>query len=84
MTKSGKIVDDGAPNQVLLKTSGSAKLSFNGELLDIVAADVIYIAVVAIGQQIVEVVLSKNEAKDLHIGQQVNISTKAFAPVLHS
>ncbi|MEN4046615.1 ATP-binding cassette domain-containing protein [Sulfurimonas sp. NWX367] len=80
--QNGKIINDGAPKEVLLKTQGSQKFSFEGELLDIKKADVIYIAVVAIGQQLVEVVVSSTEAKNLQIGQSVRLSTKAFAPTV--
>ncbi|UCN00045.1 ATP-binding cassette domain-containing protein [Sulfurimonas sp. SWIR-19] len=82
MLQNGKIINDGAPKEVLLKTQGSQKFSFEGELLDIKKADVIYIAVVAIGQQLVEVVVSSTEAKNLQIGQSVRLSTKAFAPTV--
>ncbi|KIM13173.1 MAG: GTPase [Sulfurovum sp. FS08-3] len=78
----GKIINDGTPKDILLKTSGSAKFSFEGELLDIVQVDVIYVAIVAIGQQLVEVVVSDDEAKALEIGQSVSVSTKAFTPRL--
>lgn len=76
----GKIINDGTPKDVLLKTSGSQKFSFEGELLDIVKVDVIYIAIISIGQQLVEVVISELEAKNLQIGQVVHVSTKAFSP----
>lgn len=76
----GRIVNDGTPKEVLLKTSGSQKFSFEGELLDIVKVDVIYIAIVSIGQQLVEVVVTQEEVKRLEIGQRVTVSTKAFAP----
>ncbi len=78
----GKIKVFGKPKDILLKTSGSQKLSFEGELLDIVKTDVIYIAVVAIGQQIVEVVLSEGETKGLRVGEQVRVSAKAFTPII--
>ncbi len=77
---NGKILNDGTPKDVLLKTSGSAKFSFEGELLDIVKVDVINIAIVSIGQQLVEVVVSSEEVKELVIGESVIISTKAFTP----
>jgi len=77
-----KIINDGEPNKILLKTNGSQKFSFEGELLDIKKVDVIYIAVIAIGQQLVEVVISKDEANLLNIGQTVRVGTKAFAPVI--
>ncbi len=78
----GEIIKDGLAKDVLLKTSGSAKFSFEGELLDIKKVDVIYIAIVAIGQQLVEVIISSDEAKTLIIGQKVTVSTKAFSPML--
>ena len=80
--KDGKIIDDGLPKDILLKTQGSQKFSFEGEILDIIKVDVINIAIVAIGQQIVEVVLSHDEARKLQIGQKVNVSTKAFSPTI--
>jgi len=78
----GKIINDGKPKEVLLKTQGSQKFSFEGELLDITKVDVIYVAIVSIGQQLVEVVVSSDEAKNLKIGQSVSVSTKAFAPMI--
>ncbi len=80
--QDGKVIRQASPKEALLQTSGSQKFSLRGELLDIIQADVIYIAVVAIGQQIVEVVLDEVEAATLKIGQQVQVSTKAFAPSL--
>ena len=80
--KDGKIIDDGLPKDILLKTQGSQKFSFEGVLLDIIKVDVINIAIVAIGQQIVEVVISNIEAQNLIIGEKVNVSTKAFSPTI--
>ncbi len=80
--EEGKIINDGSPKEVLLKTQGSQKFSFEGELLDISKVDVIYVAIVSIGQQLVEVVISSHEAEKLKIGQKVTVSTKAFAPMI--
>ncbi len=80
--ESGHIVHDGTPKTVLLQTSGSQKFAFEGELLEIQRVDVIAIAVVAIGQQLVEVVLSEQEAEGLNVGDHIQVSTKAFAPVI--
>ena len=82
MLQNGRIVQEGSPKEVLLKMQGSQKFSFEGEILDIFKADVIHIAVVTIGQQIVEVVLGSMEAERLRIGQKVAVSTKAFAPLI--
>ncbi len=78
--EQGKIIDDGSPKDVLLKTRGTQKFSFEGEILEIMKVDVIYIAIIAIGQQLVEVVVSSQEAQSLSVGDIVNVSTKAFTP----
>ena len=80
----GQIINDGSPKNILLKTKGSQKFSFEGELLDIIKVDVIHIAIVSIGQQLVEIVVGKEEIKDLIIGQKVALSTKAFTPNIQS
>ncbi|WP_457747536.1 ABC transporter ATP-binding protein [Sulfurimonas sp.] len=79
---NGHITQDANPKDVLLKKQGSQKFSFEGEILELKKVDVIVIAIVAIGQQLVEVVLSKDEAKELHIGNKVTLGTKAFVPTL--
>jgi len=78
----GKVVKEGTPKEVMLKTQGSQKFSLRGELLDIIKADVIYIGVVSIGQQIVEVVMDSAEAREFSVGESVLISTKAFSPTI--
>ncbi|MGM0622459.1 MAG: ABC transporter ATP-binding protein [Campylobacterota bacterium] len=75
-----KIIDDGTPKQILLQTSGSQKFSFEGELLDIIKVDIINVAIISIGQQLVEVVVSQQEIQSLRIGQAVRVGTKAFNP----
>jgi len=80
--EQGKITQDGTTKEILLHTKGSQKFTFSGELLEIIKADVIYIAVVAIGQQIVEIVVDSHEVKNFTIGQRVQVSTKAFSPSL--
>jgi len=79
---NGKIIQDGEVKEVLLKTNGSQKFSFRGELLELQRVDVIFIATVAIGQQLVEIVLSNEETQGLKIGEMVTLSTKAFNPSL--
>ena len=76
----GKIINDGLAKDILLKTKGSQKLSFEGELLDIIKLDVIKVAIISIASQLVEVVISNKEAANLEIGQRVSVSTKAFTP----
>jgi molybdate transport system ATP-binding protein len=80
--ENGRITGDGTPKEVLLHTHGSQKFSFEGELMEITKMDVIFVAVIAIGQQLVEIVISENEAKSLKVGDRVSVSTKAFTPLV--
>ena len=82
MMHQGKVIDDGSPKKVLQHAQGSQKFSVSGEILEIIKADVIHIAIIAIGSQIVEVALSSHEAAQFHLGDRVAVSTKAFAPTL--
>ncbi len=78
--KHGKIINMGKPSEILLKTSGSEKFSLKGRIINIIRADIINIAVVSLGNYIVEIVISQNEAENLKKGDEVLISTKAFHP----
>ena len=82
LMEDGKIKKYGNPKEILLKTSGSQKFSFRGRVLDIYKADILHIAVIAIDNQIVEIVLDSNEAQNLRTGDSVRVSTKAFSPVV--
>jgi len=82
LMEDGKIKKYGNPKEILLKTSGSQKFSFRGRVLDIYKADILHIAVIAIDNQIVEIVLDSNEAQNLKTGDSVRVSTKAFSPVV--
>lgn len=80
--EQGDIKNDGQAKELLLKTSGSQKFSFEGELLEIYKADILNIAIVSIGHQLVKVVLDSHQAQELKVGDSVNISTKAFSPTI--
>ena len=80
--EEGCVTEEGNPSRLLLETTGSQKLSFRGEILEISRRDAIRVAVVAIGQQIVEVVLDSAEAQALKEGEIVTVSAKAFAPTI--
>lgn len=79
---NAKIINDGKAKDILLKTQGSQKFSFEGKLLEVKKVDVIYIAIIAIGQQLVEVVITKDKAKSLNIGETIRVGTKAFSPII--
>ena len=74
----GRVVRSASPNEIFLKTSGSQKFSFAGKIVDLQARDAVQIAVVAIGSQLCEVVLSNTEAEGLQVGDEVKTGAKAF------
>ncbi len=82
MLQNGRVVRDASPQEVFLRTAGSRKFAFSGEIVDIVEADAMYVAVIAIGHQLVEVVLDAFEADALSVGDRVEVGAKAFAPVI--
>ncbi|NLY04118.1 MAG: ATP-binding cassette domain-containing protein [Campylobacter sp.] len=74
--KDGKIIREGKPKDLLLRTSGSQKFSFSATVVDLKKTDSIYIATISLGQQITQVVIP--EIGDFKVGDRVNVSTKAF------
>ena len=80
--ENGKVMSDGLAKDALAKRTGSQKFSFEGEVLDIVQIDVIWVAIIAIGQQLVEVVVSTQELNKLSIGAKIKVGTKAFLPII--
>ena len=76
--KDGRIVRTGTPEEIFLKTNGSQKFSFAGKIVDLQARDGVKVAVVAIGSQLCEVVLSNAEADGLQVGDEVKTGAKAF------
>jgi molybdate transport system ATP-binding protein len=78
--KHGKKIKDSNTKDVLLKHSGSAKFAFEAKILDLKKSDIINIAVISIGNQISEIVITNKKAKNLKVGDSVIVSTKAFHP----
>jgi len=76
----GRVVKYGKAKELLINTKTSEKFSIKGKVIDIIKVDIINIAIVGIGNNIVECVLSQKEAKELKIGDNVVLSTKAFHP----
>lgn len=77
--KEGKIANEGSPSEIFLRKSSRQKLSFHAKILEIQKRDSIYVAITLVGQQLCEVVLSTMEARNLSVGDEVRLSTKAFA-----
>ena len=78
--KYGKISKYGNTREILLNTDGSEKFLIRGKIIDIKSADIIKVAIINIGNNLVEVVLSNDEAKKIKTGDYVALSTEEFHP----
>jgi molybdate transport system ATP-binding protein len=76
--EKGKIKNFDKPSNILINSRSSEKFSLLGEIVDIRKNDIINIAVISLGNKLIEVVVSDEESKNINIGDKVNISTKAF------
>lgn len=78
----GRIVADASPRKLFVERETTQKFAFKGEILEIRAVDAVYVAVVAIGNNLVEVVVDSDEKEDLQAGDSVIIGSKAFNPTV--
>jgi len=78
----GKITAAGIPKEVFSQKQVSGKFRFTGEVLSITKEDIIYVARVLIGTDVIKVVLDAAEAKELHAGDRVLVASKAFNPII--
>jgi len=74
--ENGTIINDGKPTNILK----NKKSTLQGELLEIQEVHDTLIAIVAIEQQLIELPLSVNEAKQLQIGDTITLTPTPFRP----
>lgn len=79
---NGQLVKSGTPVQVFAHEKFSAKFQFIGEILSISPSDCIYISNILVGNNIIKIVLTKDEAKSFRIGEKVVVGSKAFNPII--
>jgi molybdate transport system ATP-binding protein len=80
--QDGKVVQSGAPADVLWNTTLSGKFQFTGEIVHIDKEDIVYILQILVGNTVVKVVADEQEAKSLSAGDKVLVSSKAFNPLI--
>lgn len=80
--EAGKIVQSGSPAEVFLQRRIAGKLQLQAQVLAIRREDVIYTLSLLIGQDIVDVVASPQEAQQLCVGEMISIAAKSFSPLL--
>jgi len=78
----GKLAQSGTPAQVFLSARHAGKLNVRAQVLDIRREDVINVLSLLIGAEIVDVIASDDEVRNLKPGDLVTISAKAFSPLI--
>lgn len=79
---SGKIIRNGKPVEIFAHTEISGKFQFVAEIVDIVQSDVVFIISALVGNNIIKVIASRTERKNLNIGDRVLVASKAFNPII--
>ena len=80
--KNGKVVKEGSPEEVFLENRISGKVKFTGEVLNIKKEDIVYVLTVAVGNNIIRVIATEEEIKNIKIGDKLLIAVKAFNPII--
>lgn len=80
--EGGKVIKEGRPAEIFGHKALSGKFQFTGTIIEMVEEDVLTIAAVLVGNQVVKVVLSQMEQKNLRIGDEVIVASKAFNPII--
>lgn len=78
----GKIIKEGTPSFVFSEEKISSKFKLTGEIIAIEKSDVIYIVSVLSGANIIKVIATDDEIKELKVGGKVLVASKAFNPMI--
>ena len=79
----GRIVKQGPPAEVLFKQEVSGKFKFIGKIISIEKADLMYVVHVHVQEQLIRVIATAEEVRELKPGDQVMVASKAFNPLLY-
>jgi len=82
MLENGEVVRRGSPHEVFTNRRLSGKYRFTGTVLALEKADVVYLLSVLVGQDLVKLVASEQEAQELAVGDRIIVASKAFNPVI--
>lgn len=80
--EKGAVIKSGSLTDVFMDKKLSGKFKFEGEIIEINREDVVFVVTVLIGNNLVKVIATDDEARELKIGGRVIVSSKAFNPIL--
>ncbi len=82
LLSEGRIKSVGKPKDVLFSRRESPKFSLNGIVLEKEIAEYVCILSVAVGSEVVQVVVPRDQEEEFKPGDRVILSTKAFVPIV--
>ncbi|MDR3713203.1 MAG: ATP-binding cassette domain-containing protein [Puia sp.] len=80
--EDGRVKKEGKPFAVFSDRRVSGHFQFTGEVLSLRREDVVYVADVLIGRDLVKIVCTAEEAASLRPGSRVRVVSKAFNPFI--
>lgn len=80
--EGGQIVREAKPTEFFGNKSLSGKFQFTGTVIALQAEELLVIASVLVGNQLIKVVISDEEKQSLRIGDEVIVASKAFNPII--
>ncbi len=75
----GKIVSKGTKKEILLESNSSKNFLLEGEILDIIKKEDKFIAILSVGNKLVEVFIDEEKSEILNVGDKLNIDTRSFS-----
>jgi len=82
LIEHGRVVQQGTPAEIFGAGQAGGKFSFAGEVLAIEPSDVVFTVTLLVGNQIVRVIATAEEARGIQSGSRVMLLSKAFNPAL--
>jgi molybdate transport system ATP-binding protein len=80
--EDGKVLNFSSPIQMFSHRHLSGKFQFTGEIIDLVAEDIIFVVTVLIDNHLVKIIVDQSTANGLSVGDKVLVASKAFNPVI--
>ena len=80
--KDGQIIKDDKPISIFTKQKITSSFKLNAKVLDIKDKENLSILTLSFGSNIIEISVSKKEAKELKVGDSIIISSKSFNPII--
>ena len=80
--KDGQIIKDDKPISIFTKQKITSSFKLNATVLDIKDKENLSILTLSFGSNIIEISVSKKEAKELKVGDSIIISSKSFNPII--